>query len=94
MDGYSFDSPAELVEVKEVPSYGFNDELRRTSCCGRFLFMHANSLVNSVHNNGRKLDPVMVEAMHTDPQRDKKLLLNFNNKLESRHMQWLRSHPG
>lgn len=66
-----------------MPSNTFMDSKRRAGCCSKFTYWYANNLVDSVNMNKGKLHPKMLETMNTDPQRDVKLLKEFQAKLKA-----------
>ena len=90
----SFESVPEDLCEKKIRGHSFMNSKRRAGCCSIFTFWYSNNLIDSVQMNGGRLHESMIEDMNTDPDRDRKQLLRFQERLQANYEMWQRRHPG
>lgn len=66
----------------------------RANCCSKFTYWYSNTLIDSVALNGGKLEECMIEDMNDNPDRDRQLLLKFQERLQSSYERWKMRNPG
>ena len=90
----SFQSIPEELQERVIKGHVFMESKRRANCCSKFTYWYSNNLVDAVRMNNGKMHERMIEDMNSDPNRDQKLLLRFQERLNASFESWKKANPG